>query len=450
LGLSAASNNKNQLTAQKHSSPGIRWRRSLSGLLALCALACAAAESITPTEQIAAASRLLEEGRLPEAQAIISQLRAAPEPDLQVLFISGALYFLSGRFEESAGEFRLMLARDPTLVRPRLELARALFMARQYEAARYHFEQILASPLPEQVRKNILGYLDAIREHLPSFSFSFDLVSDSNPKQATSSKVVQIGNLLFQLNDNARSQEAQGVLFTGQGRYPFPADNSLFVRGYLEYYDYAGRELDLFYAQALGGKHINIGRNGIDLEAGGHVATYAGKTLYSGVTWRVSDFIRLDPTLALNMALDAKQLDYPDFPFLEGWQNTASADLRRALDPRSSVSGGVAYTLGSAQEPAYSFERPAVNLRYVREWTGGWISSISWQYAHYHFGGADPFFGVVRADRENLGEFGIMNRYLSYKRFSPRLTVGYADRQSNIDLYSYDRTYIRVGLATEF
>jgi len=450
LGLSAASDNNNQLTAQKLASPGIRWRRSLSGLLALCALACPAAESITPTEQIAAASRLLEEGRLAQAQAIVSQLRAAPEPDSQVLFLSGALYFIGGRYEDAAGEFRLILARDPTLVRPRLELARALFMATEYEAARYNFEQTLASPLPEQVRENVLAYLDAIREHLPSFSFSFDLVADSNPKRATSTKVVQIGNLLFQLNDQARSREAQGVLFTGQGRYPFPADNSLFLRGYLEYYDYAAGDLDLFYAQALGGKHINIGRNGIDLEAGGHVATYAGKTLYSGGVWRVSDFIRLDPTLALTMALDAKQLDYADFPFLDGWQHTASADLRHALDPRTSVSGGVAYTLGSAQEPAYSFERPALNLRYVREWKRGWIGSISWQYAHYHFDGADPFFGTVRTDRENLAEFGIANRYLTYKRLSPRLTLGYADRQSNIGLYSYDRIYVRVGLVTEF
>jgi hypothetical protein len=164
----------------------------------------------------------------------------------------------------------------------------------------------------------------------------------------------------------------------------------------------------------------------------------------------VSDFIRLQPTLALMMALDAKQLDYPDFPFLEGWQHTVSADLRRVLDPRSSLSGGAAYTLGSADERAYSFERPAVNLRYVREWKGGWISSLAWQYAHYRFGGDDPFFGAVRTDRENLAELGIMNRYLAYKRFAPRLTLGYAQRQSNIELYSYDRVYLRVGLMTEF
>ena len=81
---------------------------------------------------------------------------------------------------------------------------------------------------------------------------------------------------------------------------------------------------------------------------------------------------------------------------------------------------------------------------------GSWISSLSWQYAHYHFGGTDPFFWTVRKDRENTAEFAIMNRYLSYKRFSPRLTLGYADRQSDIELFSYDRAYARIGVVSDF
>jgi outer membrane protein len=97
-----------------------------------------------------------------------------------------------------------------------------------------------------------------------------------------------------------------------------------------------------------------------------------------------------------------------------------------------------------------SFERPANSLRYVREWKSGWISSLSWQYPHYHFGGPDPLFGTVRTGRENIAEFGIMTRYLSYQRFSPRLTLGYADRQSNIELFSYDRAYARVGVVSDF
>ena len=186
-------------------------RRSAGALLGVLILFFAfhvlpARSEPTLEEQIAEATRLLESGRVDKAQSIVSRLRAAPNPGLQVLFLSGALYAMKGRYRDAAEEFRLMLARDPTLVRPRLELARALFLAREYNAARYHFEQVLASPLPDMVRANVLTYLTLIRERVPSFAFSFDIVADSNPKQATSTQIVEIGGLLYQLNQSALSQ----------------------------------------------------------------------------------------------------------------------------------------------------------------------------------------------------------------------------------------------------
>ncbi|HEX4985097.1 MAG TPA: surface lipoprotein assembly modifier [Burkholderiales bacterium] len=430
-----------------------RLLRSAFALACVAACAAAQAQSESPPDvrqRIAQASRLLEAGRIDEAQAIVTPLRARAHPDLQVLFLSGALHFIAGRYDEAAAEYRLMLARDPTLPRPRLELARALYLARDYQASRYHFEQALALPLPEPVRRNVLAYIDAIRERLPSFSFSLDVVADSNPTQATSSETVQIGGLLFRLDDKARSQEARGALLTAQARLPLPSDPSLFARGYVEYYDYPGRGIDQLYVQATAGKHFNLGEHGVDVEAGGHDFNYGGRTLYGGVALRVADFVRAGQALGVLIAADSKQLDYDDFPFLSGWQHTASVDLRRALDARSSLSGGLAYALGTAEERAFAFERPAANLRYLREWRGGWISSLSWQYSYYHFRARDPFFGIVREDRENVAELGILNRYLSYRGVSPRITLGYANRDSNLDLYSYERTYVRVGIVTEF
>ena len=404
----------------------------------------------TPEEEIAQATRLFESGHFDEAQAIVSRLRQSPNPRLQVLFLSGALYFLQQRYIEAAEAFRLMLARDPTLIRPRLELARALFMAREYDAARYHFEQVLASPLPDPVRVNVLAYLTAIREYVPSFAFSFDIVSDSNPKQATSSSVVQIGGLLYQLNQNAQAQRAVGTLLVGQGKLPLPSDPSWFVRGYAERYDYPGRELDSGYAQLLAGKHVNLGIHGLDFEGGGHLATYAGRSLYQGTTLRVSDFVRMYPTVALNLVADARELRYEDFPFLSGWQYVATGEVRHAISPASSIFAGASYLRGLAAENAYAYGGFAINAHYTHELKGGWIGSLFYQYAWYGFDGVDPFFGVVRTDSDNLVEISVTNRYLAYKRFAPRLTVGFDDRKSNVDIYSFRRTYVRIGVVTEF
>jgi len=404
----------------------------------------------TSEEEIAEATRLLESGRIDEAQAIVSRLRASPTPPLQVLFLSGALYSIKGRYLDAAEEFRLMLARDPMLVRPRLELARALFMAREYNAARYNFEQVLASPLPDTVRANVLAYLTLIRERVPSFVFSFDVVADSNPKQATSSSIVEIGGLLYQLNQSALAQSATGVLFTGAGKVPLPSDPSWFVRGYAEYYDYPGGDLDQGYAQLLAGRHVDLGVHGLDFEGGAHLASYAGRELYEGATWRISDFVRVRPTVALNLAVEARDLRYDEFPFLSGWQYVANGEVRHAISPASSVFGGLTYIRGLAAEDPYAFTGYGINVRYTHELKGGWIGSVFYQYSWYGFDGVDPFFGVVRVDSDNRAEISVTNRYLAYKGFAPRLTVGIDERKSNIEIYTFSRTYVRIGVVTEF
>jgi outer membrane protein len=404
----------------------------------------------TLAEEIAEATRLLESGRIDEAQGIVLRLRATPNPDLQVLFLSGVLYAMKGRYQDAAEEFRLMLARDPSLVRPRLELARALFLAHEYNAARYHFEQVLASPLPDMVRINVLAYLTAIRERVPSFAFSFDIVADSNPKQATSTQIVEIGGLLYQLNQSALSQHATGILVTAQGKVPLPSDPSLFVRGYVENYDYPGGDLDQGYGQLLAGKHVDLGPHGLDFEGGAHLARYAGHTLYQGATWRVSDFIRVGQTYALNIAAEARDLRYEDFPFLSGWQYVGNAELRHAFTPATSIFGGITLIRDLAAEDPYAYTGYGINVRYTHEFKGGWIGSIFYQYSWYGFDGVDPFFGEVRVDNDNRAEVSITNRYLSYKGFAPRLTVGADDRRSNIELYSFHRFYVRIGVVTEF
>ena len=432
---------------------GLRWPAgALVWTLILVSVLHVAPTRSEPTleEEIAEATRLLESGRIDEAQAIVSKLRASPNPPLQVLFLSGALYSIKGRYQDAAEEFRLMLARDPMLVRPRLELARALFMAREYNAARYNFEQVLASPLPDTVRANVLAYLTLIRERVPSFVFSFDVVADSNPKQATSSSIVEIGGLLYQLNQSALAQSATGVLFTGAGKVPLPSDPSWFVRGYAEYYDYPGGDLDQGYAQLLAGRHVDLGVHGLDFEGGAHLASYAGRELYEGATWRISDFVRVRPTVALNLAVEARDLRYDEFPFLSGWQYVANGEVRHAISPASSVFGGLTYIRGLAAEDPYAFTGYGINVRYTHELKGGWIGSVFYQYSWYGFDGVDPFFGVVRVDSDNRAEISVTNRYLAYKGFAPRLTVGIDERRSNIEIYTFSRTYVRIGVVTEF
>lgn len=402
------------------------------------------------SEEVAAATTLLSQKRLDEAQALIERLRAQPDPPLQVLFLSGMLRIERGDYVAAADEFRRMLQQDPGLLRPRLELARALFLAGDYQASLYHFEQVLSAPLPETVRANVLTYVAAIRERSPTLVISLDLVADSNPKQATSSETVEIGGLPYRLNPDAREESSQGLAVTARAKVPFGTEGAWFVRGYAEAYDYSGRELDFAYVQALGGRHVNLGAHGIDLEVGGHYASYQGKDLYAGVNAILTDFIRLRPNLTLTASLDARQLDYDRYPFLDGWQYLESAELRYALSPRQSLRGGGWLIQGKAEDEAFAFDGYGLSARFIQEWRGGWISSVLAQYSRYAFQAPDPFFGVERDDHEVRAELMLTNRRLMFRGLLPTVTLGYVNRSSNIELYAFDRTYLRAGLTKEF
>ncbi|HZP88478.1 MAG TPA: surface lipoprotein assembly modifier [Burkholderiales bacterium] len=396
------------------------------------------------------AASLLANGRIAEAEEIVGRLRGVESPDLQTLFLSGLLHIERGRYDRAASEFRIMLSRDPTLLRPRLELARALFLARDYQGARYHFEQVLAAPLPDTVRANVLGYIGAIRNRLPSFAFSAEIISDSNPKQATSSKIVEIAGQPFVLTKKSRAHEEYGLQLTGQAKVPLANNPSWYASGYIENYDYPGRDFDQTYIQAVGGKHLEFDSHELDLELGAHYAAYQGTDLYRGPLARGSYAKRLLPNLWAGLYLDARKFDYQDFPYLNGWQTAETLELRYAISTNKSFFPSLFLIQHDARDSAWAFDAVGVGARYVHEWKGGWITRLSIQYSTYRYEGRDFFFDKVRSDHEWRSEISIGNRLLAYRGFIPRLILGIVDHRSNINLYAFDRVYVRAGVTKEY
>src|SRR4051812_33251280 len=176
------------------------------------ALPCARAQEAPPTveltveQAIGLATELLEKGRLEPAERLIARLRAAPQPPLQVLFLSGHLKLAKGDVAGAIEEFREVLRRDPKAVRVRLDLALALYRTRDYPAALYHFELALSAELPPQAKANALRFVRDLRQRQSYWQLNVAIVSDSNVNYATRATDVPIGEARFQLDDNARAK----------------------------------------------------------------------------------------------------------------------------------------------------------------------------------------------------------------------------------------------------
>lgn len=399
---------------------------------------------------LAAAQQQLASKAYAALRATLAPLLLEAEPHLEALFLSGMAALQQADYPSAIAHFRAMLARDPSLVRPRLELALALQKAGERQAARYHYEQALAGGLPPPVVRNIYRQLGDIRERQPSLRMSLELASDSNPRQTTDSQVVMIGGLPYRLNNAGQAKTVYGVAASADLHWPLASDPTWFGRFYGEAYEYPGRELDSLYAQASLGKRFEWGQHHMALEAGGLLSLYQDRPQYTGGLLRASTFYRVSPRLGASASVQARSFDYARLPYLNGTQTQLNATGIYAVTPAQRVELGAGWAHYDAAEMPYSYTQPSASLRYQTELPGGWIAGARLQAQTTRYQAPDPFFGKTRRDTETRMEIDLLNRKLKWWSFTPRALAGYVERDSNLELYRYDRLYGRIGLTREF
>lgn len=425
-------------------------RRQTLALWAVLTLLPLAALATDPNAVLIEAQKRLAAKDYPALTALLAPLLSEPAPLLEALFLSGMAASEQGDYTTAVTRFRAMLTRDPGLIRPRLELARALQLAGDRQAAIYNYEQVLSAPLPDQVRRNIYAQLDDIRLRVPSFRLTTELVSDTNPQQTTDSKVVFIGGRPYTLNNTNQGDLQWGVAAAVGVTYPLPDDPSWFAQFYGQAYEYPGRELDTIYAQSTIGKRFEFGRDELTLSVGGQVSTYQDRRQYTGMVARATGLWVRTPNLAWQGDASVNTYRYADLPYLNGELSTLGLTAILIPNPTQRWELGVFIAYNGAAESAYSYWQPGVNLFASQEWTAGWITALRLLASKSEYAAPDPFFGRVRADTEGRVELSVANRKLRWYGFSPLLTVGYVQRDSTLEINSYDRLYSRVGFTTLF
>lgn len=435
--------------------PGLAWagtpaQTAMPQVAPAASTQKAAVKAPTDAEIIQRVEALMQAGRLAEARAMLTPLRQRPQPAMQVLFLSGLIDEGMGDLADAAGEFRLMLIRDPKLPRPRLELARALFLMKDYEGARYNFEQVMATDIPPAVRHNIDHFLYVIREQVPTFNLAIEMVNDSNPIQRTSAKTVTIGGLNFRLNSTAPARAVTGMLVNAGARIPLPGDPSWYVRLNSQWWDFPNKDMDQDYFQATAGKSVRLGRHTLSLEIGAQQFQYQWQPLYHGAVYRLLDYFQQHPTLGWKIDLERRDTSYFHYPYLDGWQAIASLDGIYTPSVENRLESGLIYVYSRARAPSFTFANPNIFARVTHEWPGGLITGASVQYGVSIFKGMDPFFGVTRMDHDGRVELDVLDRQIQMDQFSPRLSIGYIRHDSNIRLYAYKRAYVNLGVSRDF
>lgn len=424
---------------------------SLSSPICLSAAKQVPTVELSYDHAISLVAQWLASGDLEKARALVGLLERQYPDDRQVAFLAAQAALAERDYHSAIRRLRRILSADPSLVRVRLELARALFLGGERAAARRHFEIALGGDLPDAARKNIQRYLQEIQTQTSSFELTVLVGPNSNPNHATTADSITLFGVNYKLNPDAQAASAVGAEITGAGKRAFGADEHSFLSTYFELHEYPGYYADFAFLQITAGHNFLRGNSVWSVEAGPLGALYQGRELYTGATLTASHGSPLGPRAGVTEFVTARRLEYvSDFSYLSATQIWLGASVRYALGGRTILWATLTPGLNAAADSAYGYRAAELSVGGAADLGRGMSVEASAAFDEFRYQAPQPMFQVTRRDRLTRLNLSIIARDWALQGFAPKLMIGSARNDSNIPLYEYTRTSVGLGVTKRF
>ena len=412
---------------------------------------------------------LIDGGRYEEAIVALRPLLGQERVEGNVLFLYGLASLEASQrpgregderellLNEAIAAFHAMLVEAPGLVRVRLELARAFYLKGEDELATHHFEAVLAGGVPEAVALNVQRFLDEIRSRGRwSFNLGAALAPDTNIGAGSDERTIYIFGLPFERDAAQLTTSGIGAAFWGGAEYQVPLREALRLRagGEAARREYEGSQFDQLYL----GTHLGP-RWLMDQSTEGSLLASARQRWIGTAPdnrefgTRLEVARRISPRVTVSGRASWHDRRYRTRNYLDGPVMDASLRGFWVVTPtvRADLSAG------------YGRERPQ-NLRERNRsrWLGAGVTVILPLGFTVGTGGEvrwtdfeDEWFphtppGEKRADRTRSVHLSVHNRAFTLMGFSPELVAVYEERDTNAQLYDYDRTRGELRFVRQF
>lgn len=413
-------------------------------------------DSAAGTEE---AQALLREGRLIEALDLLRSLAQGPEVDADVVFLIGLTAVELSRqpgvadsarealLEEAIAAFRFMLINRPELVRVRLELARAFFLKGEDDLSREQFERVLAGNPPAPVVANVRSFLAEIRARRRwTLRGGFSLAPDTNIGATSEERIIYISGLPFVRDAEELSTSGIGLSAWLSGGYQYPWGDRRRLRAGADVSrrDYAGSSFDQTFASVHGGPRWLIGANAeASLLASVQRRWTAGDQLYDALGARLEAGRRITRRVTANAWVSYHDRSFRTQTHLDG--PVADLTLAGAWVVSSTFRADAAVGWGQERPDLEQWRhkrkwlRLGLTVALPRGFTVGGSGEMRWtDYEGDWF--PHTARGEAREDRTRSFRLSVHNRAFAWQGFSPRLSVVHEVRDTNAQLYDYERT----------
>ena len=433
------------------------------------ALAAKAAPAPSPAAATAEARMLIRNGKFEEALAVLRPLARSPAAHDNVRFMLGlAAVEVSQRpnvpdarrdalLDEAIAAFHAMLVRRPSLVRVRLELARAFFLKGEDRLARRHFEQVLAGKPPSGVALNVNRFLAEIRARKRwSLRLGMALAPDTNIGAGSDERIIYIQGLPFRRNQEELTASGVGVSAWLGGEYQYPLGDPgtgsgasrwrLRAGGDLSRREYRESAFDQMTIAGHVGPRWLIGRTSeISLLLSGvHHWTGSGleEPSHHDIGLRVEGMHRINPRTTLNARVSRHERRYDKDTHRDGPATNLSVGVGWVASPTLRIDAGLGWGRERPELERFRHTSRRVQLEATAAlpwgFTLGGSGTLRW--ADYE-GEWFPFTapGQPRRDLTRTIRLFAHNRALTLEGFSPQISVTQEQRSTNAQLHDYER-----------
>lgn len=423
-----------------------RLPRVLARTIGLLAIALWLGIQDVGANELTTLREAIDRGDWAGADAALAALAGKPVTDrVDLDFLSGMMWLARGDLDAAAAAFRRVVDARPDLPRPRLELARVLYLRGDDDAARAHFTRVLAGNVPSEVADNVRTFLaDIERRNAWSIDLSLAPVADDNLNGGTYHETIDLGGLSFNVNPDARAVAGHGLVAALSGRRLLPLAGAWrheLAVGW-QHKNYNRHAFDEDYARlAYGLRRIAGGRRQLDWGASGFVTDRrVGHRPFSdsrGV--RVDARGTVGPATSLGAALERQWLDYPGTPDRDGPLTWAAVSGQRWLDTATSLVASLDRLREHARSPAFRLTTYGLNLALYHDYARAITVGLTGRLATTRYDQEFALFGERRRDDDRSLGLYLAKKDLALFGLHPSLSVSREWRNSSIDFFSYRR-----------
>lgn len=406
-----------------------------------------------PEALLAAAVQLMERGLLDQAGTVIDRAEEYGAEINLVRFQRARLAERQGDLEAAAGFYRDMLLDEPDALRVRLELGRVYFLLEDDTKSQLQFNYALAGDLPEPVVANVRRFLRQIKARRRwALGFDFAFAPDTNINAATSKREVELFNLPFRLNDDAREESGVGIDFRLNGRYDVPLTSNVLLRqtGTLRRVDYDGGNFDDMNLALSAGPLLRRGDDEYSLAVQGGYRWFRDDRYSQFYGLRGSWRGRITDRTELQIGLQGLQLEHETNERLDGPRYSISIDPFYSLSPQSLLRGALTLDREETDDPTERSTGIFLGVGLFTELPAGFNIYVEPGIELRHYEEELVAFGDRKDSITGSFEINLRNRQLDFYGFTPLIGTILERRWSKLDFFEFERARFTLGVTREF